>query len=134
MRPFTLIVATTATILALPQPHPAGINDAEEGILGGLNSGLNGIFGSPEARRNGDQEGGYQSSCEYRNNDGIASCVTTCANQCAADPEGCDTCIRGCPSKYGCDSHGHEGKRHHHHHDKHDRRVEGLNSEDESSE
>ncbi|KAI0893686.1 hypothetical protein F4806DRAFT_498845 [Annulohypoxylon nitens] len=96
MRPFTLIVAMTATILALPQPRPAGIPDAESAILRGLNSGLNGIFGSPEERNNEGDGEGYKSSCEYRNKDDIGRCVTTCAEQCAVDPEGCKTCINEC--------------------------------------
>lgn len=96
MRPFTLIVAMTATILALPQPRPAGIPDAESAIFGGLKSGLNGIFGSPEERNNEGDGEGYKSSCEYRNKDDIGRCVTTCAEQCAVDPEGCKTCISEC--------------------------------------
>ncbi|KAI1455803.1 hypothetical protein F4805DRAFT_459449 [Annulohypoxylon moriforme] len=131
MRPFTLIIAMSATILALPKPLPAAVDDASGAILGALNSGLNGVVGSPDPEYKGGK-GGYGSGCHYRHKEDIASCINTCVAQCVVDSEGCNTCIRGCSSRHGCESH-HDGKNHHHHHhDRPDRRDD--EADDENSE
>ncbi|KAI0882327.1 uncharacterized protein GGS22DRAFT_196025 [Annulohypoxylon maeteangense] len=127
MRPSVLIIAMSATILALPRPLPSGVDDASGAILGGLNSGLNGVLGSP------DED--YKGECHYRHKEDIATCIDSCVAHCAEYPEGCNSCIRGCSSQYGCKSHhddhhngNHDGKKHHH--DRPDRRGDAPNPGD----
>ncbi|KAI1209283.1 uncharacterized protein F4807DRAFT_460975 [Annulohypoxylon truncatum] len=72
----------SAAALALPQPLPAAVDDASSAILGGLNSGLNGVLGSPDQRYE-DGEGGHEPGCHYRHREDIARCINACVAQCA---------------------------------------------------
>ncbi|KAI2469813.1 hypothetical protein F4781DRAFT_206231 [Annulohypoxylon bovei var. microspora] len=111
MRPFTLIIALSATVLALPQPLPAAVDDASSAIIDGLNSGLNGVIGSPDHRHQ-DGQAEHASGCHYRYREDIAICINECVDQCVVDPQGCQSCMRGCSTQHGCEPH-----HHHHHHD-----------------
>ncbi|KAI1375325.1 hypothetical protein F4677DRAFT_422439 [Hypoxylon crocopeplum] len=101
MHPFTLIIALSAAALALPQPQPQSAADRlSDTILEGLSS----VIGTPNRHRPEGGNRGRPSQCRRPSNgDEISACVSDCVTQCLVDNSGCNTCIRGCTSRWSCD-------------------------------
>ncbi|KAI1135975.1 hypothetical protein F5Y05DRAFT_392569 [Hypoxylon sp. FL0543] len=90
MHPLTLIIAMSATVLALPHPLPA-----TQALADTIMDGVNGILGVPNR---------HNAKCHYRNKDDFTTCINQCVDEfCLTDPAGCNSCIRGCTSKNVCD-------------------------------